>query len=165
MKKALSLILALIVAVGVAVVPVSAATTKSVLMVTGTGGYKNTFDNKCYGQGIAEKCITVKKAKTASVYAVANPIWSSDNKLISVMKDYLRFSVWVYDVNTGVRVNTAVVKAGQKYQLPVDKNKNRTYSVQFRAYMEKGVWTQTKKRVSLSDVNWFLMYSSFYLVY
>lgn len=125
-KKILSLMLAFVFLFGVMSVAVYAKsyTTNYKVMSNRLGYTSKGFE----GQNCIQKYVEVKKGDTLKIYP-------STSLTSSKLKSYVRYSVWVYDINTNERIVNKTCKSGS-YISYKNNSKNTLYlSVQVRPYI------------------------------
>lgn len=126
----------------------SAASGKSAAcaMVCTGSGYKASNRTRMYGQTCVEKYVTVAKNKTLSIkpYIISGTAKSCKNFV-----QYMRFTVWVYDINTNKRVLNTVCSSSSTVYLKNKGKKTAHYSIQVRPYVETSAW----KKYSNNSIN------------
>ena len=161
MKKLLALLLVVVSLFGPMTIGIEAKTTdyKTFVYAATSKPYSAGNYTEITGQMMLEKAITVKKGKKKTIKAELGPGAKKD--LSGKMTTHVRFAVWVYDVVEKERVAVGNIKVGQSYQLPVNKNSNKTYSVQLRPYISTSAW----RYFSLDVINAYVKKATFRMVY
>ena len=115
----------------------SAATVKSSYKMICTGtGYKSFNNTSMYGQTMVEKAVTVSKNKVLQV----NPYTATNTNNSHGLKKYVRFTIWIYDINTGKRIKNVVCNNNRTITWKNNTGKTAYLSVQVRPYISQSAW-------------------------
>lgn len=146
-----------LIAVFIAVLCICSTLAPSVSAATGTSatkakictgsGYQNFSTTKMNGQTKVEKYVKVSKGKTLQI----TPRLSIGNGN-TVLAKYTRFTVWIYDINTGKRIVNKVCSYGDFLTWKNTGNKTVHLSVQIRPYIAQSAF----KVFPASTINYFI---------
>lgn len=149
MKRIIALFIGVLCVLSTLAPTVSAATgtsATSAKICTGSG-YQNFSTTKMNGQTKVEKYVTVSKGKTLQI----TPRLSIGNASTALAK-YARFTVWIYDINTGERIVNTVCTYGSSITWKNTGNKTVHLSVQVRPYIAQSAF----KTYPTDTINYFI---------
>ena len=136
-KKIVTILLVVCFLLSTLTLVASAATVKSSYKMICTGtGYKNYNNTNMYGQTMVEKAVTVSKNKVLQI----NPYTAINTNNGHGLKNYVRFTVWVYDINTGKRIKNIVCNNNGTITWKNNTGKTAYLSVQVRPYIAQSAW-------------------------
>lgn len=135
MKRIIAALIAVLCLFGSIAPSVAAASdvSSSKMICTGSG-YKNYNNTKMLNQTMVEKYVTVSKNKVLQI----KPYTITNNK--SSLKPYVRFTIWIYDINTGNRIVNKVCTNGSSITWKNNTGKKVHLSVQVRPYIAQSAW-------------------------
>lgn len=138
MKKMIAIVLALLCLFNVFALSAYAKTDNSVYKMICTGtGYKNS-NTKMYNQTMTEKYVEVSNNKTLQI----RPYTSTSTNNGHGLKQYVRFTVWIYDINTGKRIVNVVCSNNSFITWKNTTGKTVHLSVQVRPYIAQSAWNK-----------------------
>ncbi|MBE6700425.1 MAG: hypothetical protein E7582_00840 [Ruminococcaceae bacterium] len=115
--------------------------------LSNSAGYVSTsFD----GQNCIEKYVAVNKKDTLKIYPTTS---LTSNKL----KSYVRYVVWVYDINTNKRIVNKICKSGECVTYKNNTKGTLHLSVQVRPYLTDKAFSVS----NLATINAFVKSVSF----
>ena len=128
---------------------VSAATyNASYKMICTQTGY-TTNNTRMYGQTMTEKYVQVSENKTLQI----NPYTAVNTNNKHGLKQYVRFTVWIYDINTGKRIVNVVCNNNGTITWKNTTGKTVHLSIQVRPYIAQSAW----KSYSYDSINAYIM--------
>lgn len=136
-RKIIALLMAVCFLLSSFTLAASAATVKSSYKMICTGTGYNSYNNtNMYGQTMIEKAVTVSKNKVLQI----NPYTASNTNNSHKLKKYVRFTIWVYDINTGKRIKNVVCDNNGAITWKNTTGKTAYLSVQVRPYIAQSAW-------------------------
>lgn len=152
MKKIISILLVVCCLFGTFTIVTSAKTYNSSYKMICTGsGYRNYNNTTMYGQTMVEKSVTVSKNKVLQV----NPYTTTNNS--HGLKKYVRFTIWIYDINTGKRIKNIVCSNDSSITWKNTTGKKVYLSVQVRPYIAQSAWN----KYSYNSINAYIKSSQY----
>lgn len=115
-------------------------------MISNYTGYKNS-KTTMYGQTRNEKAVSVSKNKVLKV----EPYTITNNK--NNIKNYVCFTVWIYDINTGKRIVNKVCSNGSYITWKNTTGKTANLSVQVFPYISQSAW----KKYGYNSINAYIL--------
>ena len=119
-------------------------------MICTRTGYTNN-NTSMYGQTMTEKYVQVSKNKTLQI----NPYTATNNK--NGLKQYVRFTIWIYDINTGKRIVNVVCNNNGTITWKNTTGKTVHLSVQARPYIAQSAW----RNYSYNSINAYIKSTSY----
>lgn len=149
MKRLIAVFIAVLCIFSTLAPSVSAATYKSgYKMICAHTGYTGIYSTM-YGQTMNEKYVEVSNNKTLQI----NPYTSVATNNGHGLKSYVRFTIWIYDINTGKRIVNTVCSNNGTITWKNTTGKTVHLSVQVRPYIAQSAW----KKYSTRDINAYIM--------
>ena len=136
MKRIIALFIAVLCVLSALAPSVSAAKYNAPYKMICTQTGYTTNNTRMYGQTMTEKYVQVSKNKTLQV----NPYTAINTNNKHELKQHVRFTIWIYDINTGKRIVNVVCNNNGTITWKNTTGKTVHLSVQVRPYIAQSAW-------------------------